>query len=170
MRSKIDAGNTFLGFHFKVDDGIDSFVLGNFTPIGSDAKPFYGSFDGNHAVFELSINRTANYQGLFGYFGQGTIKNLSVTGSVKGGTSFTGGVVGYQHSGNIENVYNLAQVTGTNYVGGIVGYILAGNVKQAYNNGKVTATGSHAGGIVGYIHGRGSSILITNTYNRGEIL
>ena len=170
LRSKIDAGNTFLGFYFKVDDSVDSFVLGNYSPIGSDTKPFYGSFDGNEAVFELAISRTGNFTGLFGYFGYGTIKNLSVTGTITGGSSHTGGIVGYQHSGNIENVYNLANVTGTNYVGGIVGYTLSGNVRESFNNGKVIATGSHAGGIVGYISGSSGRVVVTNTYNRGEVI
>jgi hypothetical protein len=169
IKVKLEAGNTFEGFFFKVDDGIDGFDLGSFSPIGSSAHPFYGSFDGNDAVFNLNMNQATDHVGLFGYFGLGTIKNLSVTGSVTG-NSYTGAIVGYQASGTIKNVYNLADVNGVSYLGGISGYVYTGYIQEVYNMGDVKASGSHAGGIAGYIHGRYGGLVITNTYNRGEIL
>ncbi|QWB99410.1 InlB B-repeat-containing protein [Mycoplasmatota bacterium] len=172
LKTKLEAGNTFEGFFFLVDEGIDAFDLGNFTPIGTNTHPFYGSFDGNDAVFNLAIDRTEDYNGLFGYFGIGTIKNLSVTGSVKGG-SYTAGIVGYQASGTIERVYNLANVEGESFVGGISGRTQYGNIRESYNNGDIKGSASYVGGITGYIYGSTNASLrvnITNTYNRGEIL
>ncbi|MDY3195478.1 MAG: hypothetical protein RBQ95_01350, partial [Paracholeplasma sp.] len=165
LKSMIDKGNTFKGFFFKVDEGISQFDLGNFVPIGSSTKPFYGSFDGNHAEFILNINSTTSYQGLFGYFGHGEIKNLSVSGSVMG-LDYVSGVVGYKLSGTISNVYNEAVINGRNYVGGIVGRHEAGVVDQTYNNGDITSTGSYVGGLVGFLY-QGT---LSNGYNRAEIV
>ena len=166
----VQAGNDFAGVYFKSVGSVGTINLGNFVPIGSNTKPFRGNFDGDGVTFNVAISRAVDYTGLFGYVDQGTIKNLSVSGTIQGGTNHTGGVVGYLNSGTIENVYNLANVTGTHYLGGIVGYIMFGTVRQSFNQGNITATGSHAGGIVGYTHGRGGFSLITNTYNHGTIL
>src|SRR5690606_11503041 len=148
--SKILAGNTFEGFHFKVQEGRTVFNLGETTPLGTTGFPFYGSFDGNFANFNISIEDTT-YVGLFGYFGKGTIKNLYVTGQVTG-TQYLGGVVGYKESGLIENVYNFATITGTTQVGGVVGRNQLGNIQTSFNNAKVYASTQYAGGIAGYLY------------------
>src|SRR5690554_4003895 len=165
LKQKINAGNTFEGFYFKVADGRTYFNLGNFSPIGINSKPFYGSFDGNHTQFTLSIDGATDYQGLFGRFGVGTIKNLSVVGTINAG-SYVGGIVGYQESGIIENVYNLATIQAVNYVGGIVGLQANGTTRSSFNDGDITASGNQIGGIVGRL----SQGTVTNTYNRGEII
>src|SRR5690554_3079826 len=165
MKEKVEAGNTFEGFYFIIADTYEETNLGNFSPIGTESKPFYGSFDGNHTQFTLSIETTNNYQGLFGRFGKGTIKNVSVVGSISAG-DYVGGIVGYQESGVIENVYNLANISAGSYVGGIVGYQANGTIRQAYNDGDITASGNQIGGIVGRLY-QGS---VANTYNRGEIV
>src|SRR5690554_1750644 len=140
MKEKVEAGNTFEGFYFIIADTYEETNLGNFSPIGTESKPFYGSFDGNHTQFTLSIETTNNYQGLFGRFGKGTIKNVSVVGSISAG-DYVGGIVGYQESGVIENVYNLANISAGSYVGGIVGYQANGTIRQAYNDGDITEIG-----------------------------
>src|SRR5690554_4170045 len=166
LRRKVADGNTFQGYFFVVDPSVEKFELGTYTPIGASAsRPFYGSFDGSHAEFNITIDATTNNQGLFGYFGVGTIKNLSVTGSVKGGT-YVGGVVGYKVSGTVSGVYNLAKITGVSQVGGVVGRNEAGTITQSYNNRDVFASTSYAGGITGYLY----TGTISNTYNRAEIL
>src|SRR5690606_37201089 len=154
----------FEGFHFKVQEGRTVFNLGETTPIGNNAFPFYGSFDGNFANFNVFIIGEA-YTGLFGYFGKGTIKNLYVTGSITG-TTYVGGVVGYKVSGLIQNVYNAATISGTTQVGGIVGRNKLGNIETPFNNAKVFASTSYAGGILGYLY-EGT---VQNVYNHGEIL
>ncbi|MDY0210987.1 MAG: hypothetical protein RBQ91_06260, partial [Acholeplasma sp.] len=166
LKVMINKGNTFKGFHFKVEDGVTEFILGNFSPIGSTTKPFYGSFDGNDAEFILNINNTAaSYQAMFGYFGFGTIKNLSVSGTVNG-LDYTAGVVGQMISGKIENVYNEAEINGRSYVAGIVGRQDGGTINNVYNNGDITATGTYAGGVVSFLY----SGTLSNAYNRAEIL
>jgi hypothetical protein len=167
LRIKINKGNTFSGFYFKVElaDGTKTLDLGNFTPIGSTSYPFYGSFDGNDVEFLLAITGTNNYVGLFGYYGVGTIRNLSVSGSVSG-ASYVGGIVGYKVSGTVTNVYNKAKISGTgSHVAGIVGRQDAGTVSYAYNTGNIASNSSYAGGIVGYLYGG----MVTRVFNKGEI-
>ncbi|MFA6647539.1 MAG: hypothetical protein WCS32_02780, partial [Candidatus Izemoplasmatales bacterium] len=110
LSALVAGGNDFSGTYFKVVSSSSTISLGNFIPIGSAANPFRGHFDGGFVTFDLAISRTTtNNQGLFGYLDSGSIKNLSVSGSVVGDV-YTGAVVGYQNSGTIENVYNLAYV------------------------------------------------------------
>ena len=54
----------------------------SWTPIGTEDNPFSGTFDGGGVeISRLYISTTDDYQGLFGY-STGTIKNLTVSGSV----------------------------------------------------------------------------------------
>ncbi|CCV64247.1 conserved hypothetical protein (predicted large exoproteins involved in heme utilization or adhesion) [Alteracholeplasma palmae J233] len=173
LRTKVSNGNTYKGFYFKIADEVKEMELGNWEAIGTTAAPFNGSFDGNHVEFKLDVKTEKEYQGLFGVVGYGTIKNLSVKGSITA-ASHVGAVVGLlQNAGTVENVYNLANIEGVNYVGGLVGRVIRGTVKSGYNTGNITATGSHAGGVVGYL-GNGSNnsalVVIRDVYNRGEIL
>ena len=164
-------------------------------PIGSISRPYSGTFDGNgHKIENLYINTTdsgADNQGLFGYVGsEGTVQNLTVsgsvkgddyvggvvgqnhgsvencdfTGSVKGNNNYIGGVVGY-NGGTVENCYNIGEVSG-NYVGGVVGYNGA-NVENCYNTGSGTVKGNnYVGGVVGWNSSGGG---VTNCYNTGSV-
>ncbi len=75
----------------KLTANIDLSTLGDeaWTPIGkmtntySDYVAFGGVFDGDgHTISGLKIDNSAQYQALFGYVKGGTIKNLTVAGSV----------------------------------------------------------------------------------------
>ncbi|MCH5143272.1 MAG: hypothetical protein J1G07_06160, partial [Clostridiales bacterium] len=82
------------GKNFKLTQDIDlSTVCGanlngesvSWTRIGNDSKPFKGTFDGDdHTISGLYIDSTEGWQGLFGYVENGTIKNLTVKGTVSG--------------------------------------------------------------------------------------
>src|SRR5690554_6648792 len=164
-------GNTYLNYHFKVNDGLTSFDLGDFIPIGSADNEFQGSFDGNGAEFKLNIDRPdSDYQGLFGFHRTGEIKNLSVSGTVRG-RSYVGGIVGYQINSKVLNVYNEATILGEgNYTGGITGYLTSSStIDYAYNTGEITGS-SYVGGIAGYITGSYSNnSYIKNAYSRGKV-
>ncbi|MEA4993054.1 MAG: S-layer homology domain-containing protein [Oscillibacter sp.] len=153
------------------------------TPIGNDSCQFKGVFDGGgNKITGLSINRGADYQGLFGYVGTGgmvedlgleginingswrvggvagyingsTVKNCYSTGSVTGTGNVVGGVVGHIQTGTVENCYSTGRVSGVGAVGGVAGYIKDGTVKNCYSTSSVTGTGSDAGGVTGYVYG-----------------
>lgn len=97
------------GLYFKLTRDID--LNGSddsqWTPIGTTKYPFAGTFDGGkHKVSGLYINRNEDYQGLFGYITEGTVKNLTVKGTILAGGN-VGGIAGtiYPNStnGRIEN-------------------------------------------------------------------
>ena len=143
------------------------------TPIGIDytiysgKPPYAGTFDGKgHTIKNLSIDSSAQYVGLFGYVDGGTIRNLTVSGSVKG-TEHTGGIAGAAYCGTFENCANQCKVQGDT-TGGIIGFALFGNtliVRDCYNVGSIT--GRHAGGIIGQCNNRLETI--RNCYNAGTV-
>mgnify|MGYP004625839575 FL=1 len=150
------------------------------TPIGignafyAGKPPYSGTFDGKgHTIKNLYINNSsAGYVGLFGYVDGGTIRNLTVSGSVKG-TEHTGGIAGGADGGTFENCANLCVVQSDSTAGGTTGGIIgfASNmyheliVRDCYNVGSIT--GRHAGGIIG--HCGGWLETIGNCYNVGKV-
>ena len=150
--------------HAKLMNNIDlKDVCGesnSWIPIGnSEENAYTGTFNGaGHTISGLYIDRSANYQGLFGRVNGGTVQNLSVSGSVKG-DDYVGGVVG-QNGGTVENCYNTGAVNSSgNRVGGVVGYN-SRIVKNCYNTGAVNSSGNWVGGVVGVNSGS-----VTNCYN-----
>lgn len=138
-------------------------------PIGTEAKPYTGTFDGNgKTVMGLYVKDTES-AGLFGYSG-GTIQNFAVTGYVHG-TKYAGGIVGYACGGSVTGCVNMCYVLAAGseiYAGGIVGYLTAGPVVRNcanYGNISVDSTGDcYVGGIAGYMHTE-----ISSCYNIGNI-
>ena len=162
------------------------------VPIGTDgapglpAKTFYGTFDGDgHTINSIDIidkvkidipgadpgpdaYRSSADVGLFARLGSGgTIKNLKVTGSVRGTGSATniGGIVG-QNSGTITNCTFSGNVSGSGTVGGVVGQNgIGGSVTDCtFSSGSLSGNGN-VGGIVG--QNNSSVIDCTNTVSFG---
>ena len=143
-------------------------------PIGyaskyDETKAYSGTFDGQgHTISGLNANAVVS--GLFGYAKNTAIKNLTVAGSVGGGSCSTagGGIVGYADGGTIENCGNLCEVEvrGSYPGGGIVGFASGLTITGCYNAGKVSkGDGMRGGGIVG----KGENVNIYDCYNVGEI-
>ena len=130
---------------------------------------YFGTFDGGgHTISGLNANATVS--GLFGYTKNAAIKNLTVAGSVGGGSCLTagGGIVGYAVGGTIENCGNLCGVTvpGSSPGGGIVGFASDLTIIGCYNAGLVhKGDGSRGGGIVGV----GTKVKIYDCYNVGKV-
>lgn len=138
---------------------------GNWTPIGTSANKFEGTFEGcGYYISGLQIYQDIN-SGLFGD-NRGTIKNVGVYGNI-GGTSYVGGIVGInESSGVIEHCYNFATMvcaSNGHFNGGIAGYN-DGIIRNCYNGNTVSAF-STVGGIAG-INAYG---LIENCFNAGAV-
>ena len=122
----------------------------SWTPIGTSAKPFLGTFDGKYkAISGLKVTG-AESAGLFGYVGNSTS----------------------DRKGNISNIgINEANVTGSKYAGALVG-CLYGTMERCWSSGSVTAassgtqTAEAAGGLVGEATG-GSTI--SNCYSTATV-
>lgn len=145
----------------KIKLTADITLEGEWTPIGDNetkntSSRFTGTFDGGeHTISELYVNKEgSDYQGLFGVVQGGTVKNLTVKGTVKGGTNVAG-IVGWSYNGIVENCHSYVEVSGTKYVGGIVGQnnTASCTVSNCTNNGPVKGTNERIGGIVGFNKG-----------------
>lgn len=153
------------------------------TPIGvynsySDCVYYGGVFDGNgKTVSGLSIDTTKQYQALFGYVKGGTVKNLTVSGSVQtapSSSSYAAGIVAYGYPVNIENCTNMVDVTSVTkgYVAGIAAYTSGGSkITNCTNNGTIWGCGDFVGGIVGTATGSSSAGItsIQNCFNTGSV-
>ncbi len=147
----------------------------SWTPIGDvfSSKPFKGTFDGKgHTIKGLYIGDSL-YGGLFEGIGEGgTVKNLSVSGSIDGGTVDIGGIAGL-NSGTIENCYSDVDINGSCSIGGIAGLNDKGTIKGCYNTGNITSSTSDGfsgtGGIAGDNNGEGGGGTIQNCHNAGSV-
>ncbi len=123
---------------------------------------FSGTFDGAGHTVTLQTQSSSNYQALFGY-NKGTIKNLTVTGSVTG-SEYVGGIAAV-NAGLITNTVNQASIISivpVSFAGGIAG-INYGDINNSKNTGNISSqsAGSCTGGIAG-ASPRGSVIGCTN--------
>ena len=130
----------------------------NWTPIGTDSKPFKGYFDGaNKTISNLHIASSGDYVGLFGKItGQGyanskytpavkdlTLENVSISGGYR-----VAAVAGNAYISTIKNVNVSGNVSGTRYVGGIAGHVYA-TIEDCDFTGDVSCSFDAVGGIVG---------------------
>ena len=152
------------------------------TPIGKNYSYAYkGTFDGQkHTVSGLFISGSASQNcGLFGYVEKGTVKDLTVQGTItltgSGSSSYgAGGIVGQLSGteGSVQNCRSDVTITGGQNVGGIVGYVSSGystatkSITGCVNTGRITSNSNNAGGIVGYISGQ---VTVDSCYNRGTV-
>lgn len=152
------------------------------TPIGPDTGSAYtGTFDGRgHTVKNLSVtvNGQPGRAGLFGCVKDGTIRKLTVAGSVSctANQGWCGGIAGYANDETIENCASLCTVSCTGKdarVGGIVGLVDYNSrtaiIRDCYNIGKITGRSDNGSGDAGGICGFYMSGKISNCYNVGEI-
>ena len=158
--------------------GIDFNTTTNtgWLPIGSEAAPFVGEFEGNgFAIANLQIKRDGqDFQGLFGYIGNGglsgnggAVRNLGVVGVRIEAGNHVGTIAG-DLRGSIANSYANGSVSGNINVGGLVGNIgfytptnadtrpepaNAGIIVNSRSGVEVTVAEYNGGGILGRCNG-----------------
>ena len=166
---KVNAGDNFAGKIVTLASDID-LEDEQWTPIGiydSSATHFKGTFDGqDHAVTGLKVAESnKNGVGFFGKVYTGTIKNLTVEGSVSApGCNYVGGIVGHGYATITNCTFKGTVGGGAAQVGGIAG---SGGftVDRCSVYGDVSA-GCWAGGIVANAQDGGA---YTNCYVEGTI-
>lgn len=177
----VAAGNNCSGLYFKL--GSDLKVT---KRIGAEGKPFSGTFSGSYAVenptppryipYVLSVDidgGSDEFVAPFAYIQGATIKDLSVTGSVKGGRH-AAGLVGNIVDGTntIINCRVATTVTTTGqYAGGVVGHGHSAtvNVEGCLFEGTIkreSSGGRYAGAIMGWCDNK-DHITITNCVEKG---
>ena len=151
----------------------------DWTPIGcynssSDYVYYGGAFDGTgHTVSGLTINNAKQYQALFGYVKGGTVRDLTVKGSVETSVksaSYAAGIVSYGNPATIKNCTNEVNVTASakGYTAGVCAYLGNGSkLESCTNKGTVSGCGDYVGGVAGTV--TGSTTTITGCFNQGTI-
>lgn len=184
---------TLKAFRDSVNDGnsyensivtllCDVTTASDWTPIGNvDEKPFKGVFDGqNHTVTMTFNNDSSNEIALFGVVDGGTIKNLTVDGSINA-LEKAAGVMYKIQNGTVSNVTNNAKITvKKNKAGGIVcNSYYSNSFDNCKNTGTITIseapnaqTNNVCGGIAAYIGNLNDSKVQTFTgcVNNGDIV
>lgn len=154
------------------------------TPIGSEATPYRGTFDGNnHTISGLYFNDVYSaYAGLFGC-NAGKIINVGVIDSYFKGSRYVGGVCGYNYAFNttatIKNCYNTGTISGSDdEVGGVCGCNYADSegtstINNCYNTGMVSSSSRGEcsfGGVCGKNYANSNSTAtIESSYNTGTV-
>ncbi len=167
FRDAVNAGDRYEGKTVRLTANID--LAGSETDQWTPITGFAGTFDGDgHVISGLYINTSAGSQGLFGTVtAGGAVRNLTVRGSVTGGSS-TGGLIGSLTSGTVENCQSSVTVNGSSNVGGLVGTIGGTSViRTSANYGEVRGTVGYVGGIAALT--AGSSYTIENCFNAGTV-
>lgn len=189
----------YLNSHFRLASDIDfsgwNWLLHPWIPIGNDAAPFNGDFDGKgHVITDLVVNDSSlTSAGLFGT-NAGTIRNIglqdvSLTGGSNsgalagtntgiiheayasgnvGGQDNVGGLVGVNNNGGIvQYSHSSANVSGNQTIGGLVGVNTNGStIQSAYATGNASGN-ARVGGLVGI--NNGASSLIQYAYATGDV-
>lgn len=181
-------GANYLDYTVILDADIDVSAF-RWTPVGSFAHAFTGSFDGQgHSISGLTVNVTEMYDlcaGLFGNVNNAMIQNLCIaSGGVRASNTYNichaGSLAGYVYRSTIINCGNRADVYGVNaevsgtghvIVGGLAGSVIDSTIINSYNTGNVRAMGSsgvtaaYACGLVGSL----SAGSLVNCYNAGSL-
>lgn len=114
------------------------------TPIGTEANPFKGEFDGNgHYISGVYIRTQREYNGLFGY----VYSDKPVVDDEDDTTEeiFTANPPEMIHDLEVKS----SQIVGLDHAGGICGYIHYGIISGCSYSGTISSYGNNVGGICG---------------------
>ena len=150
----------------------------SFTPIGTAARPFNGTFDGGgHTITGLSAKGTysttgtGSYLGLFGYTSGAKLQDLTLSGVDFDGAYMAGGFVGEANSTTFTNctLTGGSEVSYAYYTGGLFGHSSGGcTVTGCTVENSVLDGPWKTGGITGYADGVTiSDTAVNNTAVKG---
>lgn len=131
----------------------DIVLTGDWTPVGSQGSSFAGVFDGkDHKIEGLRLvgSKDDTYLAMFGNTENAEIKDLTVSGTVTGGSGIAGIVASARSNTKITGCTNNVTVEAyEDYAGGIAAENLDSSIiENCRNTGKIYA-GSFGGGIAG---------------------
>ena len=167
MGAHLSEFNYYEGKYFKLmQDLVDNATV--VKKCGTQQAQFKGTFDGDGHTINVELTNSTSSEthiGLFA-FNYGTIKNLTVTGSVTTSNTTVGGIAG-DNGGIVYNCINKATITGNKNVGGITGRnkayaastIEVPVVENCTNEANITGT-DYVAGVVGVNNSK-----VINSYN-----
>ena len=159
----------YSGKHFSLITNIT--LTSGWTPIGTEARPFSGIFNGTGKwILNLEINTTANNIGLFGFIKNGMVRNLNVATTTSGITANlkVGGIVGTNDGGYLDSCHVSGKIVGNTSVGGVVGENIDGTITNCYTICNVSGS-LYTGGLVGRNTSEVSNKYIESCYTTGSV-
>ena len=184
--------DSFAGKTITLTNDIDLDLM-SWTPIGSSATPFQGTFDGDsHSIKGLYIKVSGNNQGLFGYIKSADIRNVTLSNVIVSGDTNIGGIAGTAENSTLAYCTTVNDdapnerygwgIRGSESVGGIVGCSQDSHIQNCTNNAYVyllingNEPARHKlGGIAGVATlsadacSEGDAVLISDCVNTGPI-
>ncbi len=152
----VNSGKDFAGKTVKLVNDITLNSTLQWEPIGTQAAPFKGTFDGSQKTISglYYNNASGKHVGLFGEIDTATVKNLRLNNASITSTSDSGVLAGTVKNSTIYNIYvDGSAVRSVMRLGGMVGTQFGGSIKNCGVSAKVFGTGMNIGGIVGYTTG-----------------
>ncbi len=150
----VNSGNIYISATLQAD--IDFTAYEN-EMIGMETH-YKGTFDGNHHSITININTSEQYAALFRYL-DGTVKDLTVKGTIKTSAKFAAGIAGGTEGARIEGCTADVQIFSTVNGDGTHGGIVAVSNSNTYISGCLIG-GSMSGpktdccgGVVGWASG-----------------
>lgn len=147
---------------------VDCSVTGNITG-GTETGGLVGQTRGNieHCYTDIIVMGRQKAGGLVGYFLGDNISNCHSGGNIVSTTGAlifsTGGLVGENSDGHINNCYSIVDVKGSYLVGGLVGKNEAGIISNCRVSGKVVGSEDMPSSIGGFIGSNGGEIYNCST-------
>ena len=115
----------------------DLYVSG--TQTLPDAKPFEGTFDGNHHKITYTYNVNYALGGLFTGLKKATVKNLTVKGNAEAPNVIFGSIAAIAQNSVIENCVSEVVITDARqWTGGIVAIMDGTTITDTENRGNIT--------------------------------
>lgn len=142
----------------------------NFAAIGTETYPFSGTFDGySHTI---TVNQSGSSDvALFGFLGNSTVKNLTVTGTINTATTKFAAGIAMQTKSNttatvekcISDVTIVSSINGDGTHAGLIGAPNgAVNINNCAFTGAINGSSTNScGGMIGYAKGK---VTIKNSY------
>ena len=146
----------------------------NWVPIGdfssNENNIFSGVFNGGgNTIRNLTINRTANNQGLFGRINAGRVENLQLQNLNINGGGTVGGLAGLITRSRVININSTGTISGGSGIGGLVGSASdSSSVTDSYSSSTIRGSSS-VGGVVGSFGSNCNTCNVTNVYSTGAI-
>ncbi|MCD1260355.1 S-layer homology domain-containing protein [Paenibacillus athensensis] len=140
-------------YELDADLDLSGYTSGaGWSPIGSEAEPFTGVFNGNdHTIAHLKIDRPSqDGAGLFGYTSGAAVSGLALPDADVRGRQYAGSLIGRAEQTAVSAVSALGSVAADSDAGGLIGAADAlTTVSESLAAAQVAAAGGGAGGLIG---------------------
>lgn len=152
-------GKNFSGEYLKMTSNIGSTSMPVTEMIGTSSNAFYGTFDGNNKIITVAYNTDISGTAVFSYVREGTVKNLTVAGSIQSSQKYLAGLIGNTYNAVVENCTVKAELISTysqdlsTNMGGFIGDSKKNlTMKNCVFTGKFLGENvGQSGGFIGYL-------------------